>query len=230
MSFPRSQFEQRRRRTHELKGSYRLPLRISEAVIPLAERIREKRKQCEDELELSAQHPYRGAPPGSRPIVLWAQNPAAMAQKVTEVLSIYREDGGRPGFDVRPAVILEQDSELASAINQSRTLGLVIRADSILSVKGLEKSCVIWSTRAEVANEQDVDEFVYTILTRTLCMLLIGLFPDTRPEFQPILNAFKPESLIFWDEESRKQFDLACEVDPPAQNGDDDVEPNPRSD
>jgi hypothetical protein len=44
------------------------------------------------------------------------------------------------------------------------------------------------------------------------------------------LNAFKPESLIFWDEESRKQFDLACEVDPPAQNGDDDVEPNPRSD
>jgi len=153
-----------------------------------------------------------------------------MAQKVAEVLSIYRGDGGQPGFDVRPAVILEQDSELATAINQSRTLGLVIRADSILSVKGLEKACVIWSTRAEVANEQDVDEFVYTILTRTLCMLLIGLFPDTRPEFQPILKAFKRETLIFWDEESRNQFDLACAVDPPGQTGEDDLEPNPRGD
>jgi DNA helicase-2/ATP-dependent DNA helicase PcrA len=229
-AFPRSKLEQRRRKTHELKGTYRLPLRISQALIPLHERIRQKRKQCEDELGLSEQHPYRGAPAGARPIVLWAHAPSDMAEKVAEVLSIYRGDQGTVGFDVLPTVILEGDSELVDAIKDSRRHDLVAEPDSILSVKGLEKACVIWSTRAAVANEQDVDEFVYTILTRTRSMLLIGLFPDTRSEFRPILNVFKHESLIFWDEDSRKQFDLLCNVDTSKQDGEEDLEPNPRGD
>jgi DNA helicase-2/ATP-dependent DNA helicase PcrA len=220
---------QKNRKTHELKGSYRLPLRVSESLIPLSRRIQDKRRPCKDGLPVSAQLPYRGAPVGARPIVLWAESQEAMAKKVREVMSLYAAGDSEPGMQIAPAVVLERDSELARAINLGAPagLGVTVQADTILSVKGMEKGCVIWSTRQGDFDRNDVDEYVYTILTRTCCLLIIAMFPQPCPDFIPILKTFNPESLIFWDEASKAGFERLGHSSELQSSRVSEVEPHP---
>jgi methionyl-tRNA synthetase len=54
-----------------------------------------------------------------------------------------------------------------------------------------------------IESENETQEFVYTILTRTVSLLIIVLFPNIPKSHLDILRTFNfQERAIFWDEET----------------------------
>ena len=190
-----------------LEGSFRLPFRVSEALIPLSQRIRQKRKPCKDAVDVTLTHPYKGSPPGVRPIIVAAVTETEMAQKLLAVGQAYGSALGDVGFPLEKGLlILESDDGLRDAI---RKQGEKAWTDTILRVKGLEHPWVVWSTRAAVPAEEDVEEFVYTILTRGSGLVVVALFPEPCEAFQAVLHTFDPQCVLLWDEASAAAFNAA---------------------
>lgn len=71
------------------------------------------------------------------------------------------------------------------------------KADSILRLKGLEKTCILWSTRADIENSKEAFEVDYTILTPTSSVLIVALFDGTREFFRPVIARLRRDRLIF---------------------------------
>lgn len=188
-----------RRQFHRLEGSYRLPVRISESIKKLSEAIVHRFGNNEGAISIT---PYKGSPPGARPIVVFANSIPELAEKISEIFKTYNI------YDLKKITILEKDSELLREIS-SRSL--VTETDTILSLKGLEKECVLWSTRIPLEFEKEKFEFAYTIVTRTSSILIIALTENTQNVYKEILGLLDRERLIFWDEESETKFDTYCE-------------------
>lgn len=192
---PRASAAQKPRKIHRLEGSYRLPLRISECIYTLSEKIKAKHPPRDVGPELII--PYKGGPPGARPIIVYAQNLDDMCRKLVAVIDQYS------GYEFKRVTILEKDVELAEALRQEDVL---ISGDTILRCKGMEMDCVLWSTRMPAAGKNEVEETVYTILTRTSKLLIVALWPEIQGEYTAILKDFRTDRIIFWDEESREAF------------------------
>jgi hypothetical protein len=140
-------------------------------------------------------NPYKGAPPGARPIYIFARNTDEAANKIQEVFNAYKQL-----LKLDKITIYEKDRELSSAVNLKQVSA---EAEIILKTKGLEKSCVVWSTRMPIESKDETDEFVYTILTRTVSLLIIAIFPETPKIHIDILKSFDyRERIILWDEET----------------------------
>lgn len=183
-----------------LEGSYRLPFRICEAIKKISEHIK---------LSFRGNHaagiltPYKGSPPGARPIVVYGRNEKDMAGKIKAIMNAYSH------FDLSEKCILEKDPLLQ--------LELQLPTDTVLRLKGMEKHCVIWSTRASVEFKKEKFEFVYTILSRTSCLLIIALFNDpenphsrTQEIFKEAIGLLRRDRVIFWDKETKDTFDAFC--------------------
>ncbi|RYY01009.1 MAG: ATP-dependent helicase [Gammaproteobacteria bacterium] len=192
-SIPRDD-EMNRRTFHRLKGSYRLPFRVCEALQPLSSYVSGNR---EERSGTEAITPYKGAPPGARPIIVFASDTDALSKKIISIRERYR------CFDVDLATILERDNILC---NNIRANGILVETSTILKLKGLEKNLVVWSLQAPVEFEKEIFEFAYTITTRTNCLLIIAGTSDTNPAYRPVLNYLNEERLIFWDHESERAF------------------------
>lgn len=202
--------EMTRRQFHRLDGSYRLPVRISECIKQLSYAIVQRYRNDEGVTEIT---PYKGSPPGSRPIVVYGQTYVEIAEKVKEVFKHYKI------YDLERITILEKDTELQQEIVNR---GLIAETDTILSLKGLEKECVLWSTRIPLEFEKEVFEFSYTIITRTSCILIIALTNDTQNIYKKILGLLNRERLIMWDKETEQKFDIFCEEYQPETTEDED--------
>lgn len=194
---------QKRRKFIELQGSYRLPFRISEALVPLSARIQNKRRCCKDRVGAKLQSPYRGSPPGARPVFVWANSTEAMAEKVRAIVNAYGEDLGGVGFDIGRCSILEKDVLLRKALTDS---GIDAETNTILRLKGTEKTCVLWSTRRPTETREEAEEYAYTILTRCSRLLIVALFPNTCSEFKPIIRTFERERIIVWDDKTERRL------------------------
>lgn len=177
------------RETTRLQGSYRLPFRISEAIRGVSERINSMYKGDQDAGVIS---PYKGSPPGARPIIVYADSVPSLADRLSEVIRCYQS------FDLRDVTILERDNVLARALKERLPESLV-ETDTILRLKGLEKTCVVWSTSVAIEHTGEVFEYIYTILTRTSCLLLITLTPETALMYRAVLQRLRIERLICWD-------------------------------
>lgn len=184
---------------HFLDGSYRLPVRISESIKKISEAINTRFNQ---ERAASIITPYKGSPPGSRPIVVYGQSHIEVAEKVKQVFEHYKI------FDLQKITILEKDIQMQREIVSK---GISAETDTILSLKGLEKECVLWSTRIPLEFEKEVFEFAYTIVTRTSCILIIALTDNTQNIYKKILGLLNKERLIMWDEETADKFLTFCE-------------------
>ncbi len=182
-------------------GSYRLPFRISEALIPLSEAIGATRSIAgsDDSISVVLQHPYKGSPPGVRIIIVAADDETAMAEKICSIRGVYCLNDEQIGFDASPPVIMERDQGLRDALQKR---GVSAETDTILRLKGLEYGFVIWSTRATIPGEDDHLEYAYTILTRTSGMAVVALFPDASQGVREVLATFQREEVICWDEVS----------------------------
>lgn len=206
-------------RSRTLKGSFRLPFRVSEALVPLSRRIGRKWKPVDPAVDVAMVHPYKGSPPGVRPVVVAAATVQEMARKLLQIGKAYGAALGEVGFELGAGpMILESDDGLRNAI---KAQGGAAWSDTILRVKGLERPWIIWSTRVAVPAAEDVEEFVYTILTRGSGLVVIALFPEPSEAFQAVLHTFERESVLLWDEASEAAFREA-RCDRPV---DDEVEP-----
>jgi len=183
-----------RRVIHRLKGSYRLPYRISEAIGPLSNNITNNSGEKEITVEIT---PYKGAPPGARPIIVYADDDSSLAKKIEEIKNSYSV------FDLKKITILEKDSNLCRELN---TLKQSVETTTILRLKGLEKELVVWSLQADVLFENEAKEFAYTIMTRTNCMLIIAITNSFKQINLEILKLLRRDRLIFWDYQTQSFF------------------------
>ena len=187
------------RRFFRLDGSYRLPVRISEAIKGLSSALVTKFGNDEGVINIA---PYKGSPPGARPIVVYAEDSNLLAVKVKAIFDKYQI------YDLNGITILEKDVDLSQEL---RNLVLNVETYSILSLKGLEKECVLWSTSVPLEFEKEVFEFSYTIVTRTSCILIIGLTNQTKSIYRKVLGLLDKERLIIWDKETETKFEIFCE-------------------
>jgi hypothetical protein len=192
------------RRNIRLQGSYRLPFRISEAIRGVSERINTLYKGDQDAGVIT---PYKGSPPGARPILVYGDNLPQLADKLSEVIRTFAS------FDLQDVTILEKDPLLARALRERDVPA--VETETILKLKGLEKTCVVWSTNTLIEHRGEVFEFIYTILTRTSCLLIITLTPETAPLYIPLIKELRSDRLICWDKQSTEQFQqLKQQVEP----------------
>lgn len=200
--FQKGKTTMKRRAVHHLKGSYRLPFRITECLRPLSEHINSSRS----DVDVNIINPYRGAPPGARPILVYAPSEAEMMKKLAWIHHHYQifnfEGFGEDGK--RFITILENDQSLCDTINKKYED--LATTDTILRLKGMEKDCIVWSTRVAVNTPGDEDYFVYTILTRTRSILIIAMFDETIPRYREIVKLFPKERLMIWDEATEHYY------------------------
>jgi DNA helicase-2/ATP-dependent DNA helicase PcrA len=189
-----------KREFHRLKGSYRLPVRISECIEEIPKSIATKRKNEEGVNEIT---PYKGSPPGARPIIVYADTLEKIVVKIKAIFECYKV------YDLNQITILEKDPALRQQLLQQ---GISAETDTILRLKGLEKECVLWSTRAELEFEKEVYEFIYTILTRTSSVLIVALFNETKPIYKRVINLLRKDRIILWDTMTKQKFNDFCEL------------------
>jgi DNA helicase II / ATP-dependent DNA helicase PcrA len=189
-----------KREFHRLKGSYRLPVRISECIEEIPKSIATKRKNEEGVNEIT---PYKGSPPGARPIIVYADTLEEIVVKIKAIFECYKV------YDLNKITILEKDHTLTQQLNQQFVSS---ETDTILRLKGLEKECVLWSTRADIEFEKEVYEFIYTILTRTSSILIVALFKETKPIYKRVINLLRKDRIILWDTVTKQKFNEFCEL------------------
>ena len=183
-----------RRYPFKLEGSYRLPVRISECISDLSKAINKHFSNSDGTSNII---PYKGAPPGARPIVLYAENFEQQVLKVDEILKCYQI------YDLKNKSILEKDHNFQYHLSN---INVEVETDSILSLKGLEKECVIWATYVPLEYEKEAFEFAYTILTRTSGILIIVISEDTQNVYKKVLGLLRQDRIIFWDRISEEKF------------------------
>lgn len=184
----------RRRENFYLDGSYRVPHRISECLHNLSTEIV---KRFKDNTSVMAITPVKNSPPGARPIVVYSHSIDDLAYKINEIWNDYAV------FNLSKITILETDTELSKTL---KSLGLAVETDTILKLKGLEKDCIVWSTRKPIEDEREVYEFAYTIMTRTSNILIIALFDLVQDHFKRVFGLLREDRLIFYDQISKQQF------------------------
>jgi len=189
--------DQRRFEKKRLEGSFRLPFRVSECIKPFSEIINQKFGEREG-IQADIINPYKGAPPGSRPIFVFAQDTNTAATKIKDIFFAYQK-----ALKLDKVTIYERDTQLNTALLQSQT---PTETEIILRTKGLEKNCVVWSTRISVDTTTEKEEFVYTIITRTVSLLIVVVFPDIQQDYINIIKTFVPERVICWDLESETKY------------------------
>jgi DNA helicase-2/ATP-dependent DNA helicase PcrA len=181
----------------KLEGSFRLPFRVSECIKPLSIIINEKFGVREG-IESDIINPYKGAPPGSRPIFAYADDTTTAAVKISDIFNAFKG-----ALKLDKVTIFERDVPL---LFELKKCNIPSETEIILRTKGLEKNCVLWSSRINVDSNFEKEEFIYTILTRTVSLLIILVFPETQQDFLNIIKLLVPDRLMRWDEESETKY------------------------
>ena len=207
---------------HVLEGSYRLPIRVCEAISPIAEAIQKLRAtqggaQDEDEFldpdlpDITLPQSVKNAEIGIRPIILAPTSLDQFKQQIIEVSDFYAPlvQGNR---DSNPIITNADNSnkECSTALGQAARAGKVqytIENSSMLWIKGLERKYIFWSTFFNVASPGAATyEWVYTILTRTTRLLVLMLSQNTSDDLKALIGRMHKDSLLFWDEEAEHRF------------------------
>lgn len=184
-----------------LEGSYRLPFRISECLKDFSLHLKTAGRDLTDIIT-----PYKGAPPGARPILVYGKDVEEMNKKLLWILWHFQI------FDLYDAelprrkkiTILEKDFALCNALNERGRD--IAETSTILRLKGMEKDCIVWSTRKDIEDPEDVYYYIYTILTRTCSILIIALFDDVPKYVYKTLSKMDRKRLMFWDQSSIDRY------------------------
>jgi len=165
-----------------LTGSYRMPLRVCEALVPVVNHIRSQQAVLGVDSQLLAAPPVpsRLAVLGSRPMVVAAPDEESFSRRIAELVHTFD-----PPLETKPAlslVVLEKDRDLASALRDrfGRKSRIVAEASSVLMEKGMEFPWVVWSTRTPCEEPLDLHRLCYTVVSRCTRHLVIWLQTDAR--------------------------------------------------
>lgn len=192
-------------RYHRLAGSYRIPLRVCEAIRPLAERVRHRHGE---DVEVVMPESRKAAVLGIRPILVIAEDVHAAAEQLESIWTLYGEPmrAGR-------VTIVEEDAGLREAMLPRCGARVRIELQSMRRIKGLERDFVVWSTRVPFPTDESEEEWAYTILSRTTSLLVIVVIPgESDPEQVRITRLLRRDRLMPWDE---RAADWLGEAAPP---------------
>jgi hypothetical protein len=185
-----------------LRGSYRMPAAITAACGPLAHRIREQHSAAgadsEDDL---APRSRKAGTVGARPVVVYAGDPSELHRKLQSILDCY-SDHLEAGLDgkVRRVVVPEDGGVLDA-------LGSQVRGARVQTIKGQERSLVIWSASEELPDMTEPLEAVYTIVTRAVSVLVIAAGPVVPENAMEALCLLDRKHLLAWDEATKAWMD-----------------------
>jgi hypothetical protein len=201
----------------ELDESYRLPLRICEAVAPLARLLGEADQQTiteGDELDVGLPTGSRSGVLGCRPVVL-AAGPdlrEQLMQVFTEYSALWAREGSPTSLDAAVTVAeVLPDTPLISLVEAGLVNG-VAQAERMRAIKGLERACVVWNTGHASATDEATHELVYTILTRAVHLLVIIVDAvATSPAVKAALAELRRDRLLFWDSAASLSWDTLCD-------------------
>lgn len=213
-------------RVHHLEGSYRLPIRICEAVAPLAQAILAGQvvqrgvtngamSDATDDDDVAATDivlpvAVKTATLGVRPIIVCG-SVSAVTNQIGEIVESYRELL-TPPVALRPvATVAEHDEVMIDVVQRLKRLGVLqpdldIERSTMRKIKGLERPLVLWSTGADIPPTGALAEWIYTILTRTTNLLVIALSQRTTDEVRQVVAQLDPNRLLFWTEEAERLF------------------------
>jgi SAM-dependent methyltransferase len=212
----------RRWKTWELSGSYRLPIRICEALLPLADAIAVHRESVksqqisdevddeDEEVDLVRPHAVKSAVLGVRPIVLAGSN-ADIRRQLAEVVRHYAllfdPAHGSKGI-ITVAEYDEFLKEIFDRLKDSKKLpkDVVVEAASMSKIKGLERPLVAWSTQTNIPRRETEAEWVYTVLTRTTGVVVIAISQNTDARLRSIVGRLREDRLMFWSEKAHHEF------------------------
>jgi hypothetical protein len=208
----------RRWRRRRLTGSYRMPINLCTAVRPLAERIRDRRQRTgpaekagedrpvllEDD-ELVLPESVKGAVLGVRPVLVAGTRSEVKAQ-LAEILETYEPILPRSPGD-HPVTVADSDRWTRDIVREIAPEGFRVEARSMYSIKGLERPCIVWSTKEALPTNEAVDEWVYTIITRSTCLAVIALSQEAPAQVRSVVAALDPDWLLYWTETAKETFD-----------------------
>jgi superfamily I DNA and RNA helicase len=190
----------------ELRGSYRLPLRVCEALEPLALALQAAHRGLhEEDLDLVMPESRKAAVIGPRPIVI-AGDLATLERDLRDVLHAYRPLLQAAGS--ARVSLAERDDDVKNAIAVAAPWAELEIAE-MRKVKGLERTCVVFSDRATFGGDEALPEWIYTGLTRSRAVLLLVLWPDASPAVRAVVGRLRRDRLLFWSSEARDLFDDA---------------------
>lgn len=150
----------------------------------------------------------------ARPVIVYGKDLEELAGKLATIFKHYRIFG----FD--QVAVFEHDWELD---NELSILHVPCSPEIILKAKGLEKPCVLWSTRVGIDTKKDILEFVYTILTRTSSVLLVAICATLNARFAEAIGYLvrDEEKIILWDAETVKEIQRLKEGKFPSEEEED---------
>ncbi len=186
---------------HQLRGSYRLPLRVCDALRSLAEQIRTSHlaERLEDELDSVLLESRKSAVPGFRPVVVAGETVGATAG---DLLSAYlRRDADRD-------VLLADCGDRTRACIEAAAPDLRYVAGRMEKHKGLEWPTVVVSDErsGRVDTSETASERLFTAMTRTTRLLVVVLWPDGDPALGAMLAGLDESHLTFWDRDAHAAF------------------------
>ena len=206
----------RRWRAHDLLGSYRIPLRVIEALEPIADLISEShfgaadREQTDGDFDGARPESRKASTLGPRPVIVDGDEDD-LCEVVAEVLVTYRRFLSGD-LSETPIVSIATDGTLNRGVNTGK-LGMQIpwadvRLESMLTIKGLERPALIF----EVGERPDQllnrrAELVYTALTRASNLLVIILRDNADDDLKRIFSTLKPSSLLFWSDGAKRKLE-----------------------
>lgn len=207
---------------HSLVGSYRLPIWVADAVRPLAKHITEIRRptpQAEREPqgevpaeEVAEPQSMRNSVLGVRPIIAAVDSLDDLAHIVASAIdrfgSLLRYDNELSiTWAEAPAQAAEELIKRIAEVNPGARVAAL--AESMASIKGLERPVVLWRSADEAFRLPNLStpELLYTAFTRTTCLLIINLEPDTSDLVRRVVTRLDRKHLLFWDELAMNTFD-----------------------
>jgi DNA helicase-2/ATP-dependent DNA helicase PcrA len=219
-ALPRRRWEE-----HNLSGSYRLPIRICEALAPLAEELLRQQRTSRASGESDARADSEVVPEdlispvsmksaviGVRPVMVVAQDMSDLARQTGHILTVHRELVLQQGN--RPRLTYAESSERAVELERALRLheefaDVEVLGESMLKIKGLERPVVVWDTKNLHTTSPGASalEWAYTVLTRTTGLLIIHMSALTAPELMAFLSHMRKDRLLFWTKEAEERFD-----------------------
>lgn len=194
-------------KTHLLEGSYRLPLRVCEALQPLARDIRGSHlaARLEDDLDTVLLRSRKAAVAGFRPIVLTG---VSAIDHLGDILRAYL-----PAAPQRRLLAPDCGWRTREAARRAaRDCSWTVEEGGMRKNKGLEWPCVVVTNERRGSRRdtsETVSERLFTAMTRTTALLVIVLWEDGDADTTALLGRLDCDRLLFWDAVASTAFDRA---------------------
>lgn len=200
-SYRRPAIKGRRWTPHKLSGSYRLPLRICEALKPLADDLEAAHSENrQDEPDTVLLRSRKAAVPGPRPIVVAGSE--RLSADIRQIAKAFEPNFPQSPRTREPILLIDGDRALGESL-RTADVGPFTRG-SPERFKGLEWPFVLISDKAAAPRSEAIDEWVFTALTRTSSVLVIVLWPDGRADLKRLFARLRFDRLLPWDESAER--------------------------